>query len=130
MTERVLLDANVLIALSFADHEHHSRVVDWFGTSRPFATTPSIQGSLVRFAVRVATIIHANDLLDELSANAMHKMWPDDQGYSSYLLRGVVGHRQVTDAYLAEIAASHQTTLGTMDTGLKTLRPSIVELIA
>jgi uncharacterized protein len=130
MTDRVLLDANVLIALSFADHEHHSRVVAWFGTSRPFATTPSVQGSLVRFAVRVATIIHANDLLDELAANALHTMWPDDQAYSSHLLRGVTGHRQVTDAYLAEIAASHQTMLATMDTGLKNLRPETVELIA
>ncbi len=104
----------------------------WRGSesSRPFATTPSVQGSLVRFAVRVATIIHANDLLDELAANALHKMWPDDRAYSSHLLRGVIGHRQVTDAYLAEIAASHQTQLATMDTGLKNLRPEIVELIA
>ena len=130
MTERVLLDANVLIALSFADHEHHGRVVAWFGTSRPFATTPSVQGSLVRFAIRVATIVHANDLLDELAANALHQMWPDDQAYDRALLRGVIGHRQVTDAYLAEIAACHQTTLATMDTALKILRPSNVELIA
>jgi uncharacterized protein len=130
ISERVLLDANVLIALSFADHEHHGRVVAWFGTSRPFATTPSIQGSLVRFAVRIATITHANDLLDQLEANALHSMWPDDHAYSSHLLRGVVGHRQVTDAYLAETAAAHQTMLATMDAGLKTLRPENVELIS
>jgi uncharacterized protein len=130
MSSRVLLDANVLIALSFADHEHHQMAVRWFGTSRPFATTPSVQGSLVRFAARTVTITHANDLLDQLAANTLHEMWPDDQPYGRQLLAGVVGHRQVTDAYLAQIALTHGANLATLDAGLKALRPSIVELIA
>lgn len=130
MTETsVLLDANVLIALSFFDHEHHERAVNWLGSRRAFASTPSTQGSLVRFALRIATPAHAGDLIEHLSANPRHEMWPDDLAYSRRLLRGVIGHRQATDAYLAEIARARKATLATFDSGLKLLRPTSVELI-
>ena len=130
MTETpVLLDANVLIALCFFDHEHHGRAVEWLGQSRTFASTPSTQGSLVRFALRVATPAHAGDLIEHLAANPRHTMWPDDLVYSRHMLRGVTGHRQATDAYLAENARGHEAMLATFDSGLKLFRPTTVELI-
>ena len=129
MTEPILLDANVLIAMSFEDHVHHQRAVSWLGASRPFATTPSIQGSLARFAVRVATPTHAADLLDLLEANRNHTFWPDDRAYTRLVLRGVIGHRQVTGAYLAEIAHGHRSKLATFDHGISVLRPGAVELV-
>ena len=130
MTETpVLLDANVLIALCFSDHEHHERAVTWLGSRRVFASTPSTQGSLVRFALRLATPAHAGDLIEHLSANPRHEMWPDDLPYSRSLLRGVLGHRRATDAYLAEIADAREATLATFDAGLKLLRPTSVDLI-
>ena len=130
VTEPVLIDANVLIALSFADHLHHERAVAWLGSRRTFATTPSVQGSLIRFAVRVASPTHAGDLIDLLAAHGRHVFWPDDVGYTRSMLRGVTGHSQVTDAYLAEIAVAHATRLATFDQGLAALRPDAVELVA
>lgn len=130
MSERpVLLDANVLIALGFFDHEHHEAAVAWLGAHRAFASTPSTQGSLVRFALRVSTPVHAGDLMEHLANNPRHEMWPDDLPYSRRLLRGVIGHRQATDAYLVEIAQAREATVATFDSGLKLLRPTSVELI-
>ena len=128
-TDAVLLDANVLIALSVAGHEHHSRVRAWFGASRRFATCPSTQGSLIRYLVRVASTEHALVAMKLLSANPRHEFWPDDEPYADTTLEGVFGHRQVTDAYLAAAAARRNTAIATFDAGLAALRPAAALLI-
>jgi toxin-antitoxin system PIN domain toxin len=128
-TDAVLLDANVLIALSVADHEHHVRAREWLGTSRRFATCPSTQGSLIRFLVRVATTDHAVAALTLLDENSNHEFWVDDLPYDADVLAGVIGHRQVTDAYLAAAVARRQSVLATFDRGLAALRPDTVLLI-
>ena len=129
-TDVLLLDANVLIALHVRDHEHHEAARTWLGPERPFATTPSTQGSLVRFLVRVASTEHAVAALDMLTANDRHHFWPDLAPYDAHTLAGVVGHRQVTDAYLAATASVRGARLATFDRGLAALRPTVVELIA
>ncbi len=128
-TKAILLDVNVLIAASFEDHEHHRRANAWLGVSRRFATSPSVQGSLVRYAVRVASSAHAADLLDLLAQHSRHEFWPDDRPYDASTLDGVAGHRQVTDAYLASLAAARGSVVATFDTGFKQLRPAYVELV-
>ncbi|HEY5858440.1 MAG TPA: PIN domain-containing protein [Aldersonia sp.] len=47
-----LLDANVLIALTVAEHEHHERASAWAATISRFAVCPIVEGALVRFLVR------------------------------------------------------------------------------
>ncbi|MFZ1441469.1 MAG: TA system VapC family ribonuclease toxin [Candidatus Microthrix subdominans] len=121
-TDALLLDANVLIAATIADHEHHERARQWLGDSRRFATCPSTQGSLVRYLVRVASAEHALDALRLLNESGRHEFWPDHLPYSDDVLLGVVGHRQVTDAYLAALAASRATRVATFDRGLTILR--------
>jgi len=128
-SEAVLLDANVLIAASVSDHEHHARARRWLAADRPFATCPSTQGSLIRFIVRVASVEHALDALAILTANEQHEFWPDAAPYDDSMLRNITGHRQVTDAYLAALAAAKQSRLATFDRGLALLRPDAVELI-
>jgi toxin-antitoxin system PIN domain toxin len=129
-TDATLLDANVLIALTVRDHEHHAVARTWLGDTRRFATTPSTQGSLLRFVTRVATIDHALEALALLGANARHEFWPDARPYDAELLRGVVGHRHVTDAYLAAAAQGRGTRIATFDRGLAVLRPDVAELIS
>lgn len=48
-----LLDANVLIALVLAEHEHHDRAARWILDVEAFALCPVVQGSLVRFLLRL-----------------------------------------------------------------------------
>lgn len=127
----VLLDANVLISLTVRDHVHHEVVEEWFGTrTAPFATCPATQGALVRFLVREgASARDAIDVIRGLRDAEDHELWPDDRGYDQIDLRGVVGHRQVTDAYLAALARCRGGRLATLDGGLAALHADVALLV-
>lgn len=127
----MLLDSNVLIALSIADHVHHDLVEDWFSRqSEPFATSAITQGSLVRFLLRAgATAQDAGSVVRGLRAADGHEFWADDLGFDEVDLRGVVGHRQVTDAYLAGLARSRGGHLATLDIGLAALHDDVAVLL-
>lgn len=126
-----LLDANVLIALVVADHVHHSAAETWLTNSaEPFATCPSTQGSLVRLLIREGQLAHtAQAILVALAQDERHEFWPDDLSYGDVPLTGVIGHRQVTDAYLAHLARNHGGRIVTFDQGLAKAHPDIAELV-
>jgi predicted nucleic acid-binding protein len=42
---------------------------------------------------------------------------------------GVIGHRQVTDAYLAALARQRGGRLATFDAGLAQLHPDVAQLV-
>jgi predicted nucleic acid-binding protein len=44
-------------------------------------------------------------------------------------MQGVVGHRQTTDAYLAQLARSQQGRLATFDAGLAELHRDVADLV-
>lgn len=44
-------------------------------------------------------------------------------------MAGVIGHRQVTDAYLAQLARAHDGRLASFDQGLAKLHSDVVDLI-
>lgn len=129
MTATLLLDGNVLVALVVTDHVHHEKAVDWFGADEgAFATCPITQGTLIRFLVREGQAIEtALDVLDGVQANDRHEFWADDLPYTLDLMVGVMGHRQVTDAYLVGLARRHDGRLATLDKGLAALHgPDVV----
>lgn len=127
-----LLDANLLIALLVDDHVHHDVAEQWSThVSGPFATCPITQGALLRFLVREgASGGEAQRFLGEVVAHEAHRFWPDDLGYDRIDLAAVVGHRQVTDAYLAGLARIHGGRLATLDRGLAAVHPDVVDLVA
>jgi uncharacterized protein len=102
----VLLDANVLIALLVADHVHHDAAETWLGHDDfSFATCPNTEGGLVRLIVREGQSgAVAASLLAAMADHPRHVFWPDDLPYHQADLASVIGHRQVTDAYLASLA--------------------------
>ncbi len=129
-----LLDGNVLIALGNSDHVHHHAAVRWFRLrgDTPFATCPITQGTLVRLLLchRIVTdIAHAVRVLRGFMAHPGHRFWPDDLGYDAIRWDGVLGHGQVTDAYLAALARKHRGRLATLDRGLAALHHDVAELI-
>jgi uncharacterized protein len=126
-----LLDANVLIALVVADHVHHDPAEAWLaGLPGYFATCPITQGSLVRLLIREGRSPDtAQTVLSALAAEKRHEFWPDDVAYSRVSLKGVVGQRQVTDAYLAQLAREHDGRLATFDQGLAKLHNDIVDVV-
>ncbi len=128
----VLLDANVLIALTVADHVHHEAAQRWLtSTEAPVATCPITEGSLLRYLMRHGTsAAEAVANLDLIRAEPWHHFWPDDLAYDRELLGGVIGHRQVTDAYLVALARRHGSVVVTLDRGMAAWHPDHVVTIA
>ena len=126
-----LLDANLIIALSYDTHAHHEHAAAWLSTHQDkFATCAITQGALIRFLIRSdATAGEATQILASLTTSAHHEFWPADFPFTAPMLRGVFGHRQVTDAYLAEMARVRAAKVATFDLGLAALHPDVAELI-
>jgi len=126
-----LLDGNVLVALADQAHVHHQLAVRWFSTqTHPFATCPITQGTLLRMLLRhgaVASPIQAGNVLAGFVQHPRHRFWADDLDYSAVPWHGLLGHRQVTDAYLATLARHHQGRLATLDRGLAAVHGEVVE---
>ena len=127
-----LMDSSVLIGLAVEDHEFHDVAVNWFAAgSRPVATCPIVEGALVRHVVRNGRgAAEATAFLVALAALPTCEFWPDDLAFADVSTRGIRGHRQVTDAYLAELARRRSAKLATFDKGLAVLHGDVAELVA
>jgi uncharacterized protein len=127
----VLLDANVLIAVLVADHVHHAAAEDWLaGLDNRFATCPITQGALVRLLVREGQRAEtARAVIATVAAAEQHEFWPDDVSYAEVPMAGIVGHRQVADGYLAQLARAHRGGLASFDQALARLHADVVELV-
>lgn len=128
---KALLDANVLIAVAVVDHVHHSDAEAWFAAlDGPFATCPITQGALLRLLIgHGATSEEAMRVLAGITRRDAHEFWPDDLDYGNVAMVGVIGHRQVTDAYLAGLARHRAAQLATFDNGLAALHPDVALLL-
>ena len=128
-----LLDVNMLIALAWPSHVHHGDAQEWFlnNASAGWATCPLTQCAFVRISANqkiipeAATPKEALALLDKIVRQKTHTFWQDDisimdEHVPSALL---VGHRQITDAYLLGLAIRHGGRLVTLDRGLSELLP-------
>jgi len=127
----LLLDANVLIALVVADHVHHAAAEQWCAAqSGKFATCPVTQGSLIRLLLREgqspATAMAA---LAGIVGHGQHEFWPDSIAFTEVTMTGIVGHRQVTDAYLAQLARVNRGRLATFDRGLAQVHTDVAEVV-
>jgi uncharacterized protein len=123
-----LLDGNVLVALVSTAHFHHKQAYLWFSSSDcPIATCPITQGTLIRLLMRLEefTAKDAASTLAELTKHPRHRFWPDSLGYADVSWRGVMGHGQVTDAYLAALTRHHRGKLVTFDQGLAALHGDV-----
>lgn len=122
---RALLDVNVLIALLDEAHIHHAQAMLWLERNIQYgwATCPITQNGCIRImsqpgypgALPAAVVA---ERLAEAADNSNHAFWPDDV---NLLKEGcldwsrILGHRQVTDAYLLALAMRHQGRLITLD---------------
>ena len=126
-----LLDANVLIALTVKEHEHHERASTWMAGVNHFALCPIVEGALVRFFVRLGeSVAAAVAVLEAIRTMPSFEFWPDGVSYADVDLRHVVGHRQVTDAYLIGLVRHHPgARLATLDEGLAAVDSSLVVML-
>jgi toxin-antitoxin system PIN domain toxin len=127
-----LLDANVLIALAWPGHEAHERVQTWFARSADlgWATCPFTQSAFVRilsnpaFSPRAVSPQDALGALNTSVKHPAHRFWAADIAFGDAVRRfqgRLVGHQQVTDAYLLGLALHKKGKLATLDRSLAAL---------
>jgi len=141
-----LLDVNVLIALGWKGHPDHGRAQDWFARNNRagWATCPFTQAAFVRIVSNPAFSSHAvspREALSLLTANISHpthQFWTDNislQDAVRHFEERLVGHQQITDAYLLGLAMHRKGKLATLDRSVIDLfsrgdsRAGAVELI-
>ncbi len=136
-----LLDANVLIALSWDEHSAHERAGRWFEkhAAAAWATCPITQAALVRmlsnpaFSARSLTPSDAARVLKRNIELPGHHFWSDSISLGSALERmraALTGHRQITDAYLVALAMHNRGKLATLDRRIAGIAPEgVVEVI-
>lgn len=123
-----LLDVNVLIALLWSRHEHHAAAQRWFADAAGsgWATCTLTQLAFVRilcnpaFSLEAVRPVQALAVLEANLAHPRHEEWHDRWGAVALLqpfARRLVGHQQITDAYLLALAAKHGGRLATFDRG-------------
>jgi len=127
----ILLDVNMLIALAWPSHVHHDKAQAWFSknASLGWATCPLTQCAFVRISSNQKIIPEAETpkealaLLDAVVKQATHTFWEDDISILDNHIPSdlLVGHRQITDAYLLGLAIQHGGRLVTLDRGVSTL---------
>ena len=127
----VLLDSSLLIAASLQGHVHNEAADHWLtALDDRYATCPITQGALIRIALQSDyTLGEASELLEQITSSDQHDFWPDDIDYLNVEFRGLVGHRQVTDAYLAQLARHRGEKVATLDRGFVSQHPDVAELV-
>jgi len=124
-----LLDANLLIALTQAAHIHHAEAHAWLAhqPKRPWATCALTQLAFVRLTSNPQIVgeritpAQALQALVAMTAQPQHVYWPEapePMTMATLSSAAIVGHRQVTDAYLLGLAAIKRQCLATLDRGL------------
>ena len=114
-----LLDVNVLLAAIWSNHPLHRQAFDWLdGKSislRPLSELGFLRISTNKKAIN-APMETARDLLDKFTAERKADRIPDDL---PALESRPKTSDQVTDHYLADLAARHGLKLATLDAGIK-----------
>lgn len=127
-----LLDGNLLVAMALVGHVHRERSLKWFSKGFAFATCPVTEGTLLRVHMALAedrSSEAAWRTLRKYRRHARHEFWQDNFSYADIEPAKIKGHRQVTDAWLVELARRRSGKLATLDEGLATLFPETVELV-
>jgi uncharacterized protein len=127
-----LLDVNVLIAMTWPAHRAHGKVQQWLAqhAREKWATCPFTETAFVRilsnpaFSPDALTPADAVALLRSNLAHPAHQFWPDDVGLLdaiAYCEPRIVGHQQITDAYLLGLALHRKGKLVTLDSSIASL---------
>jgi len=130
-SDLLLLDVNVLLAIAWPNHQFHSGAIAALSSQKRWATCALTQLGFIRLSSNPAAIATAKrpqeaaGLLERLVADSFHvyldslpapisEDWRDT-------FANLLGHQQVTDAYLLKLAAFNNATLVTFDHRLEIL---------
>jgi toxin-antitoxin system PIN domain toxin len=124
-SDLLLLDVNVLLAIAWPNHQFHATAIAALSSRNRWATCALTQLGFVRLSSNPAAVVTAKrpdeaaGLLAHLVADPQHvyldalpaptaEHWLDIFGT-------LLGHQQVTDAYLLRLAGAHNARFVTFD---------------
>jgi predicted nucleic acid-binding protein len=115
---KYLLDVNALIALAWLDHTQHSVAENWM-QGKALAVCPISELGFLRISTNAktmdATMADARKLLDDFIQKHSVEFLPADL---SALKSNPLRSGDVTDHYLADLAAARNCKLATLDAGI------------
>lgn len=129
---------NVLVALAWPNHVHHTRAIRWFSRVRDagWASCPATEAGFVRVSSNTRIVRDARRpaeaiaLLSEMRKQPRHHFWSDDVSPcrdAAGVFARVVGYRHVTDAWLVTLAHHRGGRLATFDKGIAELVADVAE---
>ncbi len=132
LTRKNLLDLNVLIALAEPGHTHHVGAHAWLRSSSRdnWGICPLTEAGFVRVTTNPAfragprTLEQAIAILEALKGLPGYCYWKLEDSWvtlTAPFASRILGHQQVTDAYLLGLAIKGDGVLVTFDRGLKYL---------
>ena len=121
-----LLDTNVLLALAWPNHQHHAPAHRWFASEsrHGWATCAFTQLGFIRLSSNPAYTssavppAEAATLLEQWVIHPRHVFWKSPAAHSPRIYAHALGHQQVNDAWLVEVAREAKGRLVTLDTRL------------
>jgi hypothetical protein len=130
-SDLLLLDVNVLLAIAWPNHQFHATAVTALSSANRWATCALTQLAFIRLSSNPAAIATAKSpqeavsLLARLVADSMHVYLDSLPAPVSADWRDafttLLGHQQVTDAYLLRLAAANDALLVTFDRRLESV---------
>lgn len=119
-----LLDTNVLLALAWPNHQHHAQAHAWFAahSKKGWATCAFTQLGFVRLSSNPAYTSNAVSpqdaaaLLKRWTRLKAHRLWTSPAADDPAIYARALGHQQVNDAWLVEVARRNAGCLATLDT--------------
>jgi len=132
LSRRNLLDLNVLIALTEPGHSHHKIAWKWFsstsGTS--WGVCPLTEAGFLRVTTNPSfkpvqrTVAQAIAILQALKEQAGFRYWEMASSWvevTAPFSKRIVGHQQITDAYLLGLAIEANGRLVTFDRAIMSM---------
>ena len=121
--KEALLDINVLLALTWPNHQHHSQAQAWFAANaaRGWATCALTQLGFVRLSSNPAYTANAVSprnaavLLSSWTRHKAHQFFQSPPAEDPAIYKSVLGHQQVNDAWLVDVARQNNGCLVTLD---------------
>jgi toxin-antitoxin system PIN domain toxin len=124
-----LLDTNVLLALAWPNHQHHTQAHAWFAVhgKTGWATCAFTQLGFIRLSSNPAYTSNAVSpqdaatLLQRWIRLKTHRFWASPAADDPAIYARAIGYKQVNDAWLVEAARRNKGWLITLDTRLPVL---------
>lgn len=127
-----LLDLNALISLADVDSTHYQSIHRWFdaGGGRNWGVCSLTESGFVRVTTNPAyrgptrTVEQATAILAGFALHSGYRYWPIAEKWAvltAPFSARLIGHQQVTDAYLLGLAVKQNGILVTFDKALRYL---------